>query len=435
MINLFGTDGIRNTIGHYPFTQEGLPLFGSALARWALETYGEEPCFLVGRDTRYSGSWIKAGISSGLLRYPVAVYDAGVLPTPAIPYLLETHASFTLGVVITASHNPATDNGIKLFSSAGKLTAADEEHICALMTEIPSSPLNGKEFHFLEGRDQYKQHLIDLCSPNFLSGRTIVLDCANGASSKLAPAIFRELGAIVIALNIDPDGHNINDQCGATAPSSLQEAVLKHHAFMGFGFDGDADRVVAVASDGTLKEGDDLLAVLATHPDYASQQTYVSTIMANYGLTAHFERYGKKLLRTDVGDKYIAHALAEHKLMLGAEPSGHIILSNVSSSGDGILAALKVAEAALLNNNHLLYSFIKAPQSLINLPIRQKIALTDEPLASIIAARRAALSQGRIVVRYSGTEPLLRILAEGEDAVSVESNANLLAHDLQKILS
>ncbi len=438
-MNLFGTDGIRNKVGAYPFTQEALPLIGKALALWAEEKYGAQACFLIAQDTRYSGPWIKAGLMSGLLRYPVTVYDAGVMPTPGVFHLMHTDSTFTVGIIISASHNPAEDNGIKLVDGqSGKLLPLDEKRICELINHQEKDrdfASLGKEISFLQAKMLYRKALSRLFSPTLLADKTIVLDCANGASSVIAPQLFRELGATVIGIHNDPDGFNINRHCGATSPESLQKAVVAHNAFMGFAFDGDADRVIAVNRNGELKDGDDLLAVLRAHSDYRDQRVLVSTVMANYGLTVHLTSLEKKLMRTQVGDKYVLEALDSEDLLLGGEPSGHIILKNIIRTGDGMLVALKVLETAIQTGNELLESFTKFPQVVINVPIKQKKDLNEPPLSTFIAAQKEQLTTGRLHIRYSGTESLIRVLVEGRDLEQVKEVAQAVANHLQTALS
>ncbi len=441
--HLFGTDGIRKRVGSYPLTEEGLPRLGQALALWAQEKYGAEACFLLTRDTRYSGPWIKAGLMSGLLRYPVTVYDAGIMPTPGVFHLMKSDSRFSVGIIISASHNPAEDNGIKLVDAqSGKLSLKDEKRIGELMAQPPAVKefaQLGKEISFLDAKTLYRKSIAKLFEQNFLEGKRIVLDCANGASSAIAPQLFRELGAEVIGIHNDPDGYNINAKCGATSPESLQQAVVTHKAYMGFAFDGDADRVLAVNSEGALKDGDDILALLLSHPEYQSQPALVSTVMANYGLTTHCTQQEKKLLRTQVGDKHVLHALDQglnnQELLLGGEPSGHIILKNLIRTGDGMLVALKVLEAAFKTGNDLLESFTKFPQILINVPITTKKDLSEEPHAGFIAACKEELSAGRLHIRYSGTEPLVRVLAEGRDREQAEQTAHKVATYLQETLA
>lgn len=436
-MNFFGTDGVRNHVGRFPFTTDALPKLGRALALWAQQKYGNDTCFLLTRDTRYSGSWIKAGLMQGLLREPIRVYDAGIMPTPGVFHLLNKDTRFTSGIILTASHNPATDNGIKLVDAqTGKLLKADETRICTLMKELETKEFGqlGTEIPFYDARILYRRSITQLFSKDFLSGKTIVLDCANGASSTIAPNVFRDLGATVIAIHNDPDGYNINKNCGATDTRSLQQAVTDHNAFMGFAFDGDADRVMAVNSEGILKDGDDLLAVLRTHSEYKDEQAIVSTVMANHGLASHMKGLGKKLLRSNVGDKHVLKELETKNLSLGGEPSGHIILKNIIKTGDGILVALKLLETVFQTGNEQLTSFEKFPQVKLSVPIKTKKDLAQGNLAEYIAASEAELPNGRVLVRYSGTEPVIRVMAEGEDLEYTKTVAQQLADQLQKEL-
>ena len=438
-MNLFGTDGIRNRVGSHPFTQEALPHLGRALACWAEETFGSEVRILLARDTRYSGPWITAGLMQGLLSYPVTIYDAGVFPTPGVFHLMQEDTHCHLGIIITASHNPSSDNGIKLVSSlSGKLTRADEDRICKLMMQ-PNIQKDfsklGKLIPFQDAKTLYRKKITNQFSSLSLTDKTIVLDCAHGATTISAPQIFKDLGATVISINSDPDGYNINHNSGSTKPEGLAKAVIAHNAFMGFAFDGDGDRVIAVNSSGQIKDGDDLLALLLTNKEYSLEKGIVSTVMANQGLESYLTKIGKKLIRSNVGDKFVLQAMEKEELLLGGEPSGHIILKNLLGTGDGILVALKVLETVLATSNHSLESFTKFPQVVINVPIKRKKDLAQHPLADYIAACKEKLSAGRLLVRYSGTEPLLRIMAEGQDINLTSDAAQVLADTLERELS
>ena len=437
-MNLFGTDGIRNRVGSHPFTHEALPQLGRALALWAEETFGPQVKILIARDTRYSGPWITAGLMQGLLSYPVTLYDAGVFPTPGVFHLLQDDAYCHLGIIITASHNPAIDNGIKLVSSlTGKLTRSDEERICKLMLQ-PNTPKDfshlGMVIPFHDVKTLYRKFVTKIFSDLSLHGKTIVLDCAHGATFSIAPLIFKDLGATVICINNEPNGHNINYKGGSTEPEGLIKAVMAHNAFMGFAFDGDGDRVIAINSIGQVKDGDDLLAVLLTHSDFASEKGIVSTIMANQGLESYLTSLGKKFIRTNVGDKFVLQALEKEEMLLGGEPSGHIILRNLAKTGDGIIVALKVLQTILSNGNHLLTSFSKFPQVTVNVPIKRKKDLTHSPLSDYIILGKEQLGSGRLLVRYSGTEPIVRIMAEGKDLPLTTEIAQALAGKLQSEL-
>ncbi len=437
-MNLFGTDGIRNKVGTYPFTPNALEQLGRAIALWAHKKHGPKPTFLLARDTRFSGSWITASLSSGLLRSPSRLYNAHVLPTPALFHLMQKDPRYTCGIMISASHNPAEDNGIKIIGRKGKITQEDEEQITHLLATMPVEEQwheGGLELPLENAEELYTKKLLPLFKPNFLRGHKIVLDCAHGATYRVAPAIFNAFGAETITLHDAPDGYNINEHCGAVHLDSLQAAVREHQALIGFAFDGDGDRVMAVNKKGIIKDGDDSLTLLLEHPDYKQASAVVSTSMANQGFEAHVASLGKKLIRTSVGDKYVLQALTNNQLSLGGEPSGHIILKDILPTGDGILAALKMAETMLITNNLDFHSFKKYPHILINVPITTKKDLSEQPLRDIIAAGKAQIPQGRLLVRYSGTESIVRIMVEDEDSALTKTVAQSLAEQLRTVLS
>ncbi len=435
--SLFGTDGIRERVGSHPLTQELLPKIGDAIALWLQKKYGSSPTILIAQDTRESCAYIKSLLKSGLLRHSVTVHDAFVLPTPAVHKLVQSN-QFSCGIIISASHNAYADNGIKIVDGiTGKLTAQDEHSIAAIVAQ-ESSEFAYRTFgaeNFYSSAAQDYQHLVTaFFQPNFLRDMRVVLDCANGATSTSAPAIFEHLGAHVIPLNTTPNGRNINHQCGAVHPQQLQQTVQESKADIGFAFDGDGDRLTVVTRDGRIYNGDDILALLSGHPTYAAQNTIVSTVMANQGLEAYLEEHDKKLIRTPVGDKFVAQTLTEQNVLLGGEQSGHIILADYAHCSDGIFAALRVMEVMLFTANRELKSFIPFPQVLLNMPVKQKKSLTQEPCASLIAATQAQLPGGRLLVRYSGTENLLRILVEDADAQKAHNLSAQLARQLEKEL-
>ncbi len=438
-MNLFGTDGMRARVGSYPFTSEALPLLGRALALWGQEKYGRNCTFLFASDTRYSRSWIHASLTSGLLQYPVKILNADIIPTPALYYLMKDEPSISCGIMISASHNPAEDNGIKLIDGkTGKLSTEDEERISHFLKSPISQPLYDKlgvEIPFAFAAEKYQHMLANLFAPHFLRGKTIVLDCANGATAQVAPAIFTALGATTIPLNIRSDGYTINEECGAVHPEGLQKTVLAHRAYAGFAFDGDGDRVIAVNSEGIVKNGDDILAILLTNPAWSNQHGAVSTIMANQGLEIHITSQGKKFIRTNVGDKYVLEALVQHNLSLGAEPSGHIMIRDIIPTGDGILAALKTLETMIKTGNSKMESAPKFPQIIVNVPIKRRLELNEAPLADIIAQSKQELPQGRVLVRYSGTEQLIRIMVEDTDQAHMKMVAQDLAQKLEQLLA
>ncbi len=436
---LFGTDGIRNTVGLFPFTQESLPRLGRAIALWAHEKYGNKATFLLACDTRYSGPWIKAQLASGLLSIPVTICDAQIVPTPVLFHLIKDNPAYTCGIIISASHNPAEDNGIKLIDArTGKLTPEDEGRISQLMAQ-PSSDIDyrslGNLITYTQAEELYTEKILSLFAPAMLKGQKIILDCAHGATYRLAPLIFKALGAETVVINNTPNGYNINEDCGALHLEGLQKEVIKQKAVMGFAFDGDGDRVMAVNNRGEVKDGDDILTLLQYHPAYQKLPALVSTVMANQGFEVHIKALGKEFIRTPVGDKHVVEALSQRELFLGGEPSGHIVLNDIISTGDGILVALKILETVLNNGNLELKSFTKFPQVLINVPIKIQKNLNEPPLSDVIAASKERLHAGRLLVRYSGTEPLIRVMVEDADSELTQAVASSLASQLQAVLS
>lgn len=436
--NMFGTDGIRATVGNAPFTAPDLHKMGLALGAWIIKTYGENATVLIGHDTRLSCSFVKSSLKSGLLAHPVCLIDAGILPTPAVVQLALTHDAIACGIIISASHNPFQDNGIKIIDGVkGKLSAHDEQEITDLFyrSDITCSyDKLGEERFWSNAQKAYTDHIQHFFTPNFLAGKKIVLDCANGAAFEVAPAIFEHFGAEVIAFAHEPNGKNINVSCGAVHPAQLQKLVLEHHADAGFAFDGDSDRVVAVNNAGEIRDGDDILALLLDHPLYQHESTVVGTIMTNKGLESWLAKGNRTLVRTPVGDKYIARKLQKESLLIGGEQSGHIILKDYLPTGDGIFTALRIMEAISHAHNETMQTFARFPQILINVPIQKKKDLTLEPFASMLKAREEELSDGRLVVRYSGTEPILRIMIENDNKAQADRIAHALAAELQLAL-
>lgn len=441
--NLFGTDGIRATIGTSPFTQDQLIALGKALAKWAQHKYNKpQPHILMLHDTRISCSWVKACLKAGLFSSSVKIYDAHVLPTPGAFVLMQEYsllASIDCAIVISASHNPFDDNGLKILDHNGKLSLRDEQTITELFyaqnkNTTSDYRLLGKEVIFENADSLYCAKIACHFVPNMLKGYTIVLDCAHGATYRTAPRIFKKLGAHVIIINNKPNGYNINEQCGALHPEKLQQAVVACQADAGFAFDGDGDRIVAVNYAGEIKEGDDILALLAEHPAYKQVHTIVGTIMTNCGLEAHLQKNNITLIRTAVGDKHIIQKLTQDNLVLGGEPSGHIVCGDLLMSGDGVLAALRIMEGVIATGNRAMKTFEKYPSVLINIKTDYKPNLTLEPFASLIKQAEQALPLGRMVIRYSGTEPLLRIMVEAESDAVARKHATDLAQILELLL-
>lgn len=437
--NIFGTDGIRTKTGTNQLTIELMPRLGMAIAQWAHEKYNHAPTILLGHDTRQSCSLVKTSLQSGLLLMNAQVHDAQVIPTPAICAIIHNNPAFDIGIIISASHNPWHDNGIKIVDAQqGKLALHDEQKISALFyqnsftTDYTSL---GQLYQYTDVQTQYEQIVTHFFKENFLHAKKIVLDCAHGATSFIAPAIFRKFGAHVIAINDQPTGKNINDQCGAVHPEQLQKAVIEHNADIGFAFDGDGDRVIAVAKNGEVKNGDDILAILLDHPTYFPATTVVGTVMTNQGFDSYLNHRYKKLIRAPVGDKYVSERMEQEKSIIGGEQSGHIILHDYLGTGDGIFTALRIGETLIATQNWNMETFGKFPQVLINIPVGIKKDLTLPHLAAIIEHHETLLPQGRLLVRYSGTESVLRILVEDSDSAMAYSIGSQLSQQLATQLS
>lgn len=439
MKSIFGTDGIRAAVGSGLLDNKGLQQLAQALAVWLKEQYGQRPCVLIGHDTRESAGYVKSLLKGYLLGSGIDIVDAAILPTPAVFQLVKHDERFDAGIIISASHNPYYDNGIKIIDAqSGKLTLMQEERISQLFRQhdaLEAYQAIGRETYWADAADAYALFVQQLFKPNFLAGTKIVLDCAHGAAYEIAPRIFSALGADVVALATLPDGTNINAGCGALHTRALQEAVIQHEATMGFAFDGDADRVIAVSALGIIKDGDDILALLLQHPAYSKADSVVGTVMTNQGFDRHLIRTGRSLYRTPVGDKYVAAALHAEGGLLGGEKSGHIICSDYAMTGDGIFAALRVAESVVHTGNYAMDTFTHYPQLLINVPVVARRALDEEPFATLIRNSEAKLHNGRILVRYSGTELLLRVMVEDDEFEHAAYIGKELSESLRIILS
>ncbi len=443
----FGTDGIRCKATNFFFKHETLYYFCMAIAQWSISKYKKpNPKVLIGHDTRISSPRIKNAFKKGLACLPLHIVDGKILPTPAVCQLIQKNSDFDFGVVISASHNHYEDNGIKIFDAKNnKLNSIDEQAIISNFESLNKLRMSGskeslelkneaKEESWDNAKEIYKKNIISLFKPNFLSGIKVVLDCANGATYKVAPDIFKDLGAQVIELETKPNGKNINEKCGALHPEKLHETILQNKADLGFAFDGDGDRLIMLNKNGEIKDGDDILALLLNHPKYKNTNEVVGTIVTNHGLDQHLKKNNKTLIRTNVGDKHIAAKLDEKNLMLGGENSGHIIMKDYMNSGDGIFAALRILETVIPAKNWEMKTFLKVPQVVINLPVIQKKDLSFMPFSNIIKKQQEALKDGRLVVRYSGTENLLRITAEDENREDATNVAQNLANQLKEAL-
>lgn len=438
--NMFGTDGIRATVGQSPLTQNELYQMGYALGTWIVSTYGPHAFVLLGHDTRISCSWVKSCLKGGILAHPINLIDAEEMPTPAIVQLTLAQDTISCGIIISASHNPFQDNGIKIVDgSRGKLSADDEKKITDLFyTQTPQINYStlGQQLYCPQAVNHYCENILQFFRPEFLKGKKIVLDCAHGATYKIAPALFTHFGADVVCINAQPNGTNINDHCGATDVVQLQAQVITEHADAGFAFDGDGDRVIAVNNKGEVKDGDEILAVLLDHEVYKHTKAVVGTIMTNKGFENWLAQKQYPLIRTPVGDKYIARAMEKEsgQLIIGGEQSGHIILYDYLPTGDGVFTALRVMETIMNVHNPEMKSFEHMPQFLINVPVADKKDLTQEPFASIIKQKEDILSNGRIIVRFSGTEAKLRVMVEDHNEQLALEVGQQLAQELQMAL-
>lgn len=424
MRTIFGTDGIRGTCGTGWLTPSGTYAIGHAVGQW-LKQHHTPVTIAIASDTRASRHAIRAWLQSALSCYPYEILDYGVIPTPALVAILHQQR-FTCGIMITASHNPYQDNGIKIYGPHGtKLTADEEQNISAHAYEAAQQPTayehadSDNTFRTYasitsssSGPDLYMQYVRSQCTPD-LRGITIALDTAAGATHAIAQSIFHSYGAEVISVSPEPTGYNINHQCGSTKPGRLQQHVIHNNADIGFAFDGDGDRIIAINKNGVIADGDDILAILLKHPAYRHQSHVVSTVMSNMGLQQHCHDHGMILEQTAVGDKYVAQRMHERAALLGGEPSGHIILSDIHITGDGIMTALRLLESIIETENWSLSSFEKYTQITYTIPTHTYMPLDADPLYSIIAQYQNQID-GRMHVRYSGTEPVMRLLIESK---------------------
>jgi len=438
----FGTDGIRGRVGVTPITADFMLKLGWASGKVFSENNSGRKLIIVGKDTRVSGYMFESAIQAGLIAAGVDVALLGPMPTPAIAYLTRTFRA-QAGIVISASHNPFYDNGIKFFGADGfKLSDTVQEAIESyldkpLVTENPSKL--GKAFRVEDAAGRY----IEFCKGTLpagsnLQGLKIVIDCANGATYHTAPMVFRELGATVIELAVKPDGFNINKSCGSTQPGILQDAVLEQEADMGIAFDGDGDRVMFVDHKGQLIDGDELIFVIAKHRHQNGGCSGVAgTLMSNLGMERSLKKLGVPFVRTKVGDRYVIEALRERKWQLGGESSGHIICSDLTTTGDGVVAALQVLHAMRETSiplNTLKKAMQKYPQIMVNVPIGTDFNLKKFPLIqkAIDEAEKELKDRGRILLRPSGTEPLVRVMVEAEDSELVNKIVRRVADIVEK---
>lgn len=429
---LFGTDGVRGKAGTFPLDHTTVRRLGAALVR-ALPHGTESPHLLIGRDTRESGDWIEAELAHGAGGEGASVTSVGVVPTPAVAYLTRANAEYDAGVVISASHNPFEDNGIKVFSGRGeKFTEKVEREIEAIVADTSWTTREGspEEVQGAELVNAYLDHLrAVLPDPSVFNGFKLVIDCANGATTPVAPGLFRSLGFDVTVIGNEPDGRNINLACGSTHPERLAQVVVESGAKMGVAFDGDGDRAIFVDHKGRVVNGDAVLLMCARYLQRENRlpgNAIVATVMSNIGLEIALKHSNISMVRTPVGDKYVMEEMLAKGIALGGEQSGHVIFSEYLFTGDGLCSALNVLKAVAASGRtlaDLADDLVNYPQVLLNVRVREKVDLGTVPACADIVARveSRVAGQGRLLVRYSGTEPLLRVMLEGRDQDEIKA--------------
>jgi phosphoglucosamine mutase len=445
----FGTDGVRGRVGEYPITPEFVMHLGYAAGKvlanseWHLAE-GERPTVLIGKDTRISGYLLESALQAGLIAAGVDVYLAGPIPTPAVAYLTRA-LRLQAGVVISASHNPFEDNGIKFFSASGSKLPDETERAIEAEMDAPIVTMSSARLGKAKRLDDAAGRYIEFCKSSFpyeldLRGLKLVVDCAHGAAYHIAGHVFHELGADVVTIGVQPDGKNINDGYGATAPGNLQQAVIEHRADLGIALDGDADRLVMVDAEGRLYDGDQLLYIVAQHRQKQGVMKggVVGTLMTNLAFEHAMQRMGIPFARAKVGDRYVMELMQQNGWQLGGENSGHIICLDRHSTGDGIISALQVLHALRDSKQTLAQAasdMLMYPQVLINVRIAKGQDYTAHPQvqAAVSSATAALDGKGRVLLRPSGTEPLLRVMVEGEDGEKVRYWAENIAQAVRAV--
>ena len=434
-MRLFGTDGVRGKAGFYPLDSPTIRRLGAALSR-ALSRASNNVRLLSGRDTRESGPWIERELAAGVRSQGGTLVSAGVIPTPAIAYLTP-HMGYTAGVVISASHNPFEDNGIKVFSGTGeKFTDALENQVESLMDtqDVKSDAVDQNKVSGDRTVDEgdyragYVAHLLGILGPDERpQGVRIAIDCANGATTTVALQLFEQIGFDVCCIGCEPDGRNINLGCGSTAPELLARTVVEGGFHLGIAYDGDGDRAILVDGNGRIVDGDAVMLMCAKQmktEGRLKRNAVVVTVMSNIGLEIALRDAGIETIRCPVGDKYVMEAMIERDLSLGGEQSGHVIFSDYLFTGDGLATSLNVLRTMARTGRELgdlASDLTKYPQVLLNLRVNRKVDLqTIPPVAETLASIQSRLAGGgRLLVRYSGTEPLLRVMLEGQDEAQI----------------
>jgi len=451
MARLFGTDGVRGKAGDYPLDAVTVRRLGAALVRGL--RHDDAPGgphvgpikFLAGRDTRESGSWIERELACGIRSQSGTLTSTGVVPTPAIAYLTP-RLGYSAGVVISASHNPFEDNGIKVFSGAGeKFTETLEQHVESILADISWSVPGGEAPPVEEAdlRGEYLDHLREILPRAHRTGIRLALDCANGATATVAPRLFQDLGFEVSCIGVEPDGRNINLGCGSTAPGTLARLVVDGGYQLGVAFDGDGDRAILIDAAGRTVDGDAVMLMCAKQMQAEGRlkgNAIVATVMSNIGLELALRDAGIGMVRCAVGDKYVMEEMMRRNISLGGEQSGHIIFSEYLFTGDGLATALNVLRTMSASKRalaDLAGELTTYPQVLLNLRVRQKVDLKTVPeIAQVLTSVEGRLAgNGRLLVRYSGTEPLLRVMLEGQDTAEIKQWGQEIIETVKKHLS
>lgn len=439
----FGTDGIRGRVGDAPVTPDFMLKLGWATGKVFAATDGSRPTVVIGKDTRVSGYMLESALQAGLVAAGANVKLVGPLPTPGIALLTRSQKA-DAGIVISASHNPYYDNGIKFFNGQGSKLSDELELQIEAMIDSPMETVDsdqlGKASRIADAAGRY----IEYCKSTFpdelsLKGLKIVIDCAHGATYNIAPGVFSELGADVTLMGAEPDGYNINQGVGSTEPEALQQRVMEEGADLGVAFDGDGDRLQMVNREGQLLTGDDVLYILAMHrlSTGGSDSGVVGTLMTNMGLELALEQSGLRLARAKVGDRYVKELMVAEGWSLGGESSGHIICGNLSTTGDGVIAALQVLAAVVASGrslSQLTSGFTPLPQVLVNVRIKKGFDIAAHQAINDACERveQALIGRGRLLLRPSGTEPVIRVMVEGDETVAIDSLANEVAEAIRQ---
>ena len=439
----FGTDGIRGRVGDAPVTPDFMLKLGWATGKVFAATDGSRPTVVIGKDTRVSGYMLESALQAGLVAAGANVKLVGPLPTPGIALLTRSQKA-DAGIVISASHNPYYDNGIKFFNGQGSKLSDELELQIEAMIDLPMETVDsdqlGKASRIADAAGRY----IEYCKSTFpdelsLKGLKIVIDCAHGATYNIAPGVFSELGADVTLMGAEPDGYNINQGVGSTEPEALQQRVMEEGADLGVAFDGDGDRLQMVNRQGQLLTGDDVLYILAMHrlASGGSDSGVVGTLMTNMGLELALEQSGLRLARAKVGDRYVKELMVAEGWSLGGESSGHIICGNLSTTGDGVIAALQVLAAVVASGrslSQLTSGFTPLPQVLVNVRIKKGFDIAAHQAINDACERveQALIGRGRLLLRPSGTEPVIRVMVEGDETVAIDSLANEVAEAIRQ---